>query len=60
MKNSKETIDYYFEALEIQVKNLSKWEEDFIDSIKEQWQDRRSLSERQEEILERIYSERTP
>jgi hypothetical protein len=40
--------------------NLTKWEEDFVESIDEQLADGRSLSERQAEILERIYAEKTP
>lgn len=38
---------------------LTKWEEDFTESISEQLNERGSLSERQAEILERIYSEKT-
>lgn len=39
--------------------NLSSWETDFIESLQIQPQPLR-LSEKQAEILERIYSERTP
>ena len=39
---------------------LTKWEEDFVDSISDQLERCGSLSERQIEILERIYSEKTP
>jgi hypothetical protein len=38
---------------------LSKWEQDFIESLAEQWEERGTLSERQREILERIYEEKT-
>ena len=34
---------------------LSDWEREFMDSISEQLDDRRTLSEKQTEILERIY-----
>ena len=37
--------------------NLTNWEEDFIESIRDQFDERGSLSERQAEILEKIYSE---
>ncbi len=40
--------------------NLSVWETDFVESIDLQLRGGRSLSERQAEILERIYSEKTP
>ena len=38
--------------------NLTKWEENFIASIDEQFTQSGSLSERQTEILERIYTEK--
>jgi hypothetical protein len=40
--------------------NLTTWEEDFIESLQSQRAARRQLSEKQAEILERIYTERTP
>ncbi len=40
-------------------KRLSKWEEDFLESISDQLERTGSLSERQAEILERIYAEKT-
>ncbi len=40
--------------------NLTAWEGDFAESIDSQLSLGRSLSERQAEILERIYSERVP
>ena len=41
-------------------RGLSDWEEEFCESVRGQLSRRGSLSERQVEILERIYSERTP
>lgn len=38
---------------------LSKWEKDFVDSVEEQLGEKGQLSERQAEILERIYSAKT-
>jgi hypothetical protein len=38
---------------------LTKWEEDFVESIGEQLDERGTLSERQADILERIYSGKT-
>ena len=40
--------------------NLTKWEKDFMESITEQFAGRKSISDKQEEILERIYAEKTP
>lgn len=40
--------------------NLSVWEQDFIGSIEGQLAAGRSLSDKQAQILERIYAEKTP
>ena len=53
------TIDYMLSALEAPVRDLSAWEENFVESVTEQWKEKHWLSERQQEILERIYSEKT-
>jgi hypothetical protein len=39
-------------------KRLTKWEEGFLESISDQLERTGSLSERQAEILERIYTEK--
>jgi len=39
--------------------DLTKWEEDFIENITNWLDSGRNLSERQAEILERIYAEKT-
>jgi hypothetical protein len=41
-------------------RGLTKWEEEFLDSVLNQLRTGRNLSERQAEILERIYVEKTP
>lgn len=41
-------------------RNLTAWEQDFIESIDQQLTQGRSLSDRQVEILEQIYAEKTP
>lgn len=46
-------------SLEYPSKELTKWEEDFIASITDQFDTRGSLSDRQFETLERIYAEKT-
>jgi hypothetical protein len=40
--------------------NLTKWEEDFIESLSDQWAMRKNISDKQEEILERIYTNKVP
>lgn len=60
MTNTKElVIQDMFDMIEIKGRNLSKWEEDFINSIKEQFEKRRTLSEKQEDVLRRIYEDKT-
>lgn len=40
--------------------NLTTWEEEFVESVESQLDGGRKLTKRQAEILERIYSEKTP
>ena len=53
---NKEIIESYLRMLETPRKPLSKWEENFLASLAEQVQAQGSLSERQFEILDRIYT----
>lgn len=55
-----ETIERWIETVNLEGKNLTKWEESFMESITEQFMTRKWISDKQEEILERIYAERTP
>lgn len=59
MPDKKEAIRIMLQALETPSKELTKWEENFLESIAEQFETKGSLSERQQEILDRIYSEKT-
>jgi hypothetical protein len=52
--------DDWLTACEQDGVNLSTWEQDFIESLRTQRQSGRRLSEKQAEILERIYAEKTP
>jgi hypothetical protein len=45
--------------LELCRDDLSPWESDFVDSLAEQWEEREWLSERQTEILQKIWDEKT-
>lgn len=58
MKDPKD-IGHWIEALASPNKELSKWEMDFIESVTDQWERYHRLSDRQIEILERIYAEKT-
>ena len=40
----------------LNTRRLTTWEIQFIDSVAEQWEEKRWLSEKQQEILNRIYS----
>jgi len=57
-ESKKKLVEEWFKSIEETGVNLSKWEEDFVESVKEQFTKRGSLSEKQLEILERIYAER--
>jgi len=57
--DTQKLIDSMLQALESPSKALTKWEENFLESISEQYQTRGTLSDRQLEILDRIYTEKT-
>jgi hypothetical protein len=59
MKHSSETIARWITAVKEESRNLTKWEEDFITSLDYQMEGYGRISDRQEEILERIYAEKT-
>lgn len=50
---TEKAIGYIFENIEWV--RLSKWETSFVESIQDQWERRRTLSERQKEILGQIW-----
>lgn len=54
-----EIVEHFLRELEMPAKTLTEWELDFLVSIRDQFDRRGSLSEKQFEILERIYSEKT-
>lgn len=43
------------ESCESEIENLTKWEQSFVESISDQYERSGRLSDRQLEILERIY-----
>lgn len=56
---TREVIRHFLSELENPNKTLTKWEEDFVVSISDQFDRSGSLSDKQFSILERIYSEKT-
>lgn len=56
-----EVIEHMFETIEKEdlVKPLSDWETNFLSDIRKQFDNRGMLSDKQFEILERIYAEKT-
>jgi hypothetical protein len=56
----KDIIRQMFQALENPHKDLTEWEENFLESISDQFEKRGTLSDKQFEILDRIYAEKTP
>jgi hypothetical protein len=59
-KNTEIDWDEWLDAIQQHGVNLSTWETDFIESLVIQREAGRRLSEKQAEILERIYAEKTP
>lgn len=59
MKYTAEILKSWLDALEEQPRKLTKWELDFTASLREQFDRKGWLSDRQIEILERIYAEKT-
>lgn len=55
-----EFVEGWLAVCEDNSDRLTKWEENFIASIREQLDQGRVLTELQIETLERIYAERTP
>ena len=60
MTRDKALIKEWIEYVQVQGVNLTKWEESFIESIAEQFELKQWISDKQEEILERLYTEKTP
>lgn len=58
-QSQKEIIQHMLTALETPSQELTKWEENFLGSIAEQFEKRGTLSDKQFEILDRIYAEKT-
>lgn len=55
-----ETIEYWINKVQNEGRDLTPWEQEFMESIHDRFERTHTLTDRQEEILERIYSEKTP
>ena len=55
-----ETLKDWTERCMSSGRNLTKWEQDFVESLDDQLRTSGSLSLRQEEILESIYTAKVP
>ncbi len=60
MKYKSEDLEEWIRTINEEAsKPLTKWEEDFMASITDQFDRRRFLTDAQIEVLERIYAEKT-
>ncbi len=60
MKYDADVIAHWFGVIETDSDGLTEWEEEFVESTAAQFARRGTLSDKQVEILERIYAEKTP
>lgn len=58
MKPEKDVIQQWLDSVNNEGKNLTAWELQFMESITDFYDRRGFLSEKQQEILERIYTEK--
>ena len=60
MSAEPKVLRHWIDTIQDEGRGLTKWEHDFVASVEEQLDLHGTLTERQEEILERIYAEKTP
>ena len=58
MKQTKEVLKHWITSVNDEGRSLTDWEVQFMESITEQFDNSGGLSEKQEEILEKIYVEK--
>ena len=59
MTQKPEVIEHWINTINEEGRNLSKWELSFMESITDQFSRSNTVSDKQEEILERIYADKT-
>lgn len=57
--DQRKLASHMLRELESPSKQLTNWEQNFIESVTEQFHDRDSLTDKQLQIIERIYAEKT-
>lgn len=57
---TREVVLHMIDTVNDEGRGLTPWERTFMESVTEQMERAGTLSERQQEILERIYAEKTP
>ena len=57
---TRDQLQGFIDKIREEGRNLTKWEEDFVDNVEDQLRVRGTMSELQQETLERIYAEKTP
>jgi hypothetical protein len=60
MKQPKEVIQHWIDTTLAEGFGLTKWERSFLESLSEQFERSGIVSDKQQEILESIYAEKTP
>ena len=58
MRQPKEVLQQWVEAIQAEGRGVTEWEGKFVQSCAEVLDEGRGLSEKQEEILERVYAQR--
>lgn len=58
-RNTPEVIEHFFESLKNPTRTLTEWEENFVTSVEYQYNQKRTLTDKQFKVLERIYAEKT-
>jgi hypothetical protein len=59
MKQPKEVVEKWIKTCLEDGKGINAWENEFLVSVSEQLERKGTLSDRQEEIIERIYADKT-
>ena len=60
LNERRKMIQYMLEDLNKKHDEMTQWESDFIDSISDQFEDKRNLSDRQCAILESLFGKYEP
>ena len=58
-RKEEQRLQGWLDALQEPYKPLTKWEQGFVDSLQEQLFSQGWLSDRQKEVLERLYAQKT-